>query len=180
MMGVIMNYLLSFVEEVGGSDALEKLREKISLKREKFDDNRIYPEEEFQKLLKATLEILRVDRETAEREFAHWIIKRLQEDVPEYFRRAKNAYELLKLDPLVHREWPAMGGKPRAKISMIKCEPDEIIFRYESPNKLCTFMKTLIEDVLEIYNEKGEITEEECMKKGDHYCIIRVKFLGKK
>ncbi len=180
MMGVIMNYLLDFVTEIGGKDAREKIKEKVGLKEERFQDNINYPEEEFQKLLEVILEVLNVDAETAEKEFAHWIIKRLQKDVPEYFRRAKSAYELLKNQPLVHREWPSLGGKPQAKISMVKCEPDEIIFRYESPNKLCTFMKTLIEDVFKIYGEKGEITEEECMKKGDHYCIIRVKFLGKK
>jgi hypothetical protein len=102
----------------------------------------------------------------------------LKERFPKYFESAKNAKEFLVKVPQIHTNFPTAGtGIIVKKIKIDRLEEERLIFHYKSPNKLCTFMKTLIEQVLQTYGEKGNIIETQCMKRSADHCEIIVEFI---
>jgi hypothetical protein len=178
MMGIIILCLAGFTEEKEGKSGKERLLKEAGLDEKIIEATKVYPEEEFQRLVTAYIKLFDRDVETFERQFAVYMIGILKQRFPKYFESAKNAKEFLIKVPQIHTSFPTAGtGIIVEKIKIDRLEEERLIFHYESPNKLCTFMKTLIEQVLQVYGEKGNIIETQCMKKRKDYCEIIVEFI---
>lgn len=175
MMGIINNLVLSFVEEKKGKEAKQKLLKEME-RSEDYQPQRIYAEEEFQKLFKATVSIFNLPAEKAEGEFAKYVGKLLPKAFSGYFEQAKNTRELLRMVPSIHTEYPTLAGAPSAKLTILKDNEGEFVFYYNSPNQLCIFLMTLTQCVLDYYKEKATIEETQCKKKGAEFCRVAIRW----
>jgi hypothetical protein len=174
MMGAICNLLIGFLEVKSDKETVEEIKKKAGLAGREFKTEQIYPEEEWQSLLNAACDVLDVDRETAEKLFAENVIGELIDKFGSYFRASDSALSLLKKVPKIHIILPAsMGLTTQEKIKLVTNDENKIIYHYNSPNKLCIFLKTLAEQVFKYYNETGyNIVENQCIKQGADYCEI--------
>jgi predicted hydrocarbon binding protein len=178
MTGIIILCLIRFTEEKQSNSGKERLLKETGLDEEEIEPTKVYPEEVFQKLVTAFIKLFDRDIETFERQFAVYMIGILKEKFPKYFESAKNAKEFLIKVPQIHTSFATAGtGIVVEKIKIDRLEEKRLIYHYKSPNKLCIFMKTLIEQVLQLYGEKGNIIETQCMKRRKDYCEIIVEFI---
>lgn len=51
---------------------------------------------------------------------------------------------------------------------------NEVLIDYSSPRKMCFVAKGIARGVAKHYGEKVQLTEKECMHKGDKRCLISV------
>ena len=174
MMGIICNLLLGFLESKSNKKTVEKIKNKAGLAGKEFKSEQLYPEEEWQSLLNAACEVLGVDGDTASQLFAEYTIDILTDKFESLFGSSDSALDLLRKVPRIHLDFPAsMGTVTKEKLKLAVDEGNKIVFHYNSPNKLCTFLKALAEQVFKHYNETGySIVENQCTKNGAEYCEI--------
>ena len=176
MMGIIMQQLKNFIE-TQGKDKLDKILERSGFKDIEIKPEEIYPESDFQKLVSATVEVLGIDANTAQIEFAKYVFPVLKEEFPGYFQTAKDTKTFLKRVPRIHLDLPGIVGSSAGTVEKLKViKDDPFTIYYRSPNKLCILMKKLIELSAENYGQKAEIEEPKCMIRGDDHCEVVVKF----
>jgi len=175
MMGIVIQQLVKFIG-TKGKDRQEKILEKSGWKDKEIKIEESYPETEFQKLLITTTEVLGIDAVAAQIGFAEYVFPVLKNEFPGYFQTAKDVKTFLRRIPRVHLDLPSiMGGSATTteKLKVINEEP--LTFYYKSSNKLCSFMKRLIELSAENYEQKVTIEEPKCMLRGDDHCEVIVK-----
>ena len=175
MMGIIVQQLKNFIE-TQGKDKLDKILERSGFKDIEIKPEEIYPESDFQKLVSATVEVLGIDANTAQIEFAKYVFPVLKEEFPGYFQTAKDTKTFLKRVPRIHLDLPSTMGSSAETVEKLKVIKDEpLTFYYKSPNKLCAFMKQMIKLSAEHYGQKATIEEAKCMLRGDDHCEVSVK-----
>ena len=138
----------------------------------------VYPEEEFQALYRATKELYGVDDEAAQRAFSDYFMEISPKLLPAIFKEAGNARGLLEKIPMIHKQWPAAASAEdfREKLWIVLSEADRIVFKYDSPNRLCGVLRFVAEGVLRHYGESGRVTETQCVSKGSAWCEVEVRF----
>lgn len=174
-MGIVNNILLAFVEKEKGPDKKNDLMKKIGI-TDKYQDERIYPEVEFQKLYREAAACFSEAPEVVEDKFGKFAGQVISNTFPGYFEDAGSAKEALRRVPGHHIELPTLAGTPTAKLTILKETENELTYMYNSPNKLCVFLKSLVQFTLDAYQEEGTIEEPLCIKKGDDYCKVIIKF----
>jgi predicted hydrocarbon binding protein len=183
MMGVICNMVLDFATELKGTGTRDTILKRLE-RSEEFNNGKIYSEEDFQKLLLTTCEVCGADANTAEVEFGKFAGRTVATTFSGYFETSENSRALFKKVPAIHTQYPilAAGGHavdiyPSAKITILKDTEQELIYCYNSPNKLCTFLKSLATWVSqEYYKENVEIEETQCAKQGAEFCRIVIRW----
>ncbi len=180
MMGHVLNLLTAFVRETGGDEAVEKVFALAGIEGREFRFERVYPEEDFSKLVVAALEVFEVDVPFVEEQFARYFMRVSPELFPMIFKLAGGSQELIRRIPHLHRSIPSAANRQeyRDKLTVERDEENLLGLRYESPHKLCGFLQHLVNLTLEHYSERGEIQELECMRDGAEACRIEVRFLG--
>lgn len=174
MMGLICNLLLDMAESRAGPDAPERILREAGLPGRTFKSELIYPEEDWQQLATAAAELLGVDADAAERAFAEHVLPVLEERFGAFFRSSGGAMALLRKVPKIHLDFPrAMGAETEEKLMILADEDQRLVYRYCSPNQLCTFLVALAEQVMVHYGEVGwRIEQTQCMKDGAPFCEI--------
>ncbi|MCE7747710.1 MAG: hypothetical protein GPJ51_04895 [Candidatus Heimdallarchaeota archaeon] len=173
-MGIVCNLLLGFVEARSDKETVKKVLNEAGLSGKDFRSEKIYTEEEWQVLLDATIKVLGVDRDIGERMFAEYAVGVMADKFGAFFRSSDTALDLLRKVPKIHLDLPgSMGAMTKEKIKLVVDEENKLVYHYCSPNRLCTFLKVLTEQVFNYYNEIGYgIEETQCMKDGAEYCEI--------
>jgi hypothetical protein len=182
MIGHVINLLVHFVGEKGGDTAVDQVFERSGVPRTEFRFDVVYPEETFAAILKASVETLGVTPEQGERAFAEYFVRVSPTLFPDVFRSAPDARRLLASIPALHNSIPsaATRGAYREKLVVEENTPSRLVFRYDSPHRMCRFLMRGSELVLEHYNERGQIEELECARKGAPACRVAVRFFGSK
>jgi hypothetical protein len=182
MMGHINNMVVQMVRENLGEEGVAKLFEHANMEPRRFQPEVIYPEAEFQALFHGAQKVFGVDAETAEKAFSKYFMHVSPKMFPAIFKHAKSAREMLEKVPGIHRNFPsaASQGTYQDKLFIVESTPERFIFEYDSPNQLCVTLQTVASIVLDHYNEAGQVSETECMKKGAKRCRVVVDFHGKK
>lgn len=176
MMGIILNLLLSFLEEKKGKEVAAKVKKEAGF--EEIKSEKHYTAEQWQTLLKAVLDEFGVDAETGQILFAQWVVTPVLDKFGSFFRASKSTLDLLERVPKIHLDLAASSGvKIEEKLKLVERTSDSITIHYESPNKMCIFLKELAKVAFGYYGEKCEITESKCMDKGDSYCEITFKLV---
>ena len=97
---------------------------------------------------------------------------------PAFFQKAKCARSLFELVPIIHRQWPSAASMKnfQEKVAVIQSTPESLTLEYSSPNRLCTLLKVVAQEVLDYYDEKGSVTEIECVNAGSKSCKVKISF----
>lgn len=180
MMGHIITMLIKMVNESHGEEGVRRLFELAQLPREEYRPEVIYPEQTFQALYRAAKEFYGVGDEGAQRAFSDYFMKVSPQMFPAIFKVAGNARGLLERVPTIHRQWPSAASAKdfQDKLSIQSSEKDRLVFKYDSPNHLCSVLRFVAEGVLAYYHERGAVSELQCSLKGAPWCEVEVRFEG--
>lgn len=178
MMGHVMDLFLRFIEEQGGAESVDRVFAVSGLERREYRFEQVYPEDEFGALVGAALEVLETDVSTVEAAFASFFMRVSPEIFPAIFELSENAQTLLSRIPHVHRSIPSAASKERFVDKLVVSDqaPGRLLLRYESPHKLCGFLKRVAQLTLDYYGETGEIIEHDCARQGAEACSIEIRF----
>ena len=178
MMGHINNLLIQMVKKHHGSDGVSRLFDLARIQEKQYQPEIVYPEGEFQSLYEAAKQLYGVDDETAQKAFSDYFMEVSPVMFPAIFKIAGNARSLFEKVPTIHRQWPsaASAGDFREKLSVVQSSEERLIFKYDSPNRLCGVLRFVSEGVLAYYRQKGTVTETQCANKGAPWCEIEVLF----
>lgn len=182
MMGHVINLLVQFLREVADEETVDRIIERAGLRNEEYRFEHAYPEEEFSALLATAVLELGIQPDDAQVAFAEFFMRVSPEYFPAIFKLAGDARTLLERIPHLHRSIPKAADAENftEKLIVDSSDADSITFRYESPHRLCTFLRRACRLSLDHYGEDGEIRTMSCKNKGDASCHIRVAFAGKK
>ena len=178
MMGHINNLLIQMVKKHHGSDGVSRLFDLARTQEKRYQPEIVYPEDEFQSLYEAAKQLYGVDDETAQKAFSDYFMEVSPAMFPAIFKIAGNARSLFEKVPTIHKQWPsaASAGDFREKLSVVESSEERLIFKYDSPNRLCGVLRFVSEGVLTHYREKGTVSEIQCARKGAPWCEIEVLF----
>jgi len=177
MMGVVLVGLAEFVKRKKGKDAVEEVFKVSGVNPANIMEQMIYPEETFVVLFKKASEITGTEPHELQIEWGRFMLRLMHEKFPAFFDGSGSAIELLEKVPEIHfKVFPTIVGRQSQKIHIKESGKGYIIFNYESPNGLCTFMKVMIDEAVKRYNEQASIVETSCVRKNDPSCEIKVMF----
>ncbi len=181
MMGHIHILLIEMAREDKGEEGVARLFEYAGLPAKKYVVETIYPEEEFQAIFLGAQKLYGVNSEDAEIAFAHYFMKVSPTLSSWFFKLAPDAKTFLERIPQIHKQFPAASSQEafQEKLMVQECGPDYLIYRYDSPNRLCILLRTIADLVLKYYGERGEVSETACLKRGAPYCNVIIRFFGK-
>lgn len=158
MMGIINNLLLQFVEESAGAEARAQVLERAGMTGQVFRSEVIYTEEEWQKLIGATLAHLGVDAVAGQKAFAAWCFPVLTRKFRPFFASARSAREFLEKVPTIHRDFPSSSQVGFVdKIMVRSSAPDRLVYAYQSPNNLVVLLVELGQALAAHYHEEVAI-----------------------
>jgi hypothetical protein len=178
MMGHINNMLLRMVGKHHGVGGVERLFAIAGLSAREYQPEVIYPEEEFQALYRAAKELYGVDDDAAQKAFSDYFVEESPKMFPAIFKVAGSARRLLEMVPTIHKQWPSAASQEefREKVSILRSDSDRLVFKYDSPNRLCGVLRFVAEGVLSHYGEEGTVTELQCVLTGAAWCEVEVRF----
>lgn len=178
MMGHIHMLLIGMVRKHHGEEGVQKLFEFANIPKQEFRTEEIYPEKQFQSFYAATKKLYGVDDEAAQKAFSDYFMEVSPKMFPAIFKEAKNARGLFEKVPLIHKQWPSAAsmGEFKEKLSILVSEKDRIVYKYDSPNRLCMVLRHVAEGVLSYYKESGVVSETKCVLKGARWCEVEIKF----
>lgn len=182
MVGLIQKILVDMIKDITNEETLNEIKKlaNIPLDRE-FQINVVYSDEEWQKLFKATLSVLKITDEQADEVYAKYFLKDSLERFPTWFQMSKNSYEFLLIQPTIHNCFATgvADQKHRDAINdKFKVEkfPGKIITHYKSSNNHCGLYMKLAQEVINHYKDQAIIEEKKCMKSGGDECEIHVQW----
>ena len=178
MMGHVMNMLTDFLDEVGGPQATQAIFERAQIERKSYRFEVVYPEEEFGALVGAALEVLDLEVPDVEKAFAEYFMRVSPELFPAIFELSPDAKTLLQRVPILHKSIPSAASRKEYHEKLVVEETGEMQLRmhYDSPHRLCGFLKHLLQLTLDFYDEKAHISEHACAREGAPVCLIDVEF----
>ena len=159
-------------------EATEKIFEVAEVERKTYRFEVVYPEEEFGALVGAAMEVLSLEVPEVEKAFAEYFMRVSPELFPAIFELSEDAKTLLQRVPVLHKSIPSAASRKEYKDKLVVEETGESSLRmvYDSPHKLCGFLKHLLRLTLDYYGEQADVTEHTCSRTGGEACLIDVEF----
>jgi hypothetical protein len=182
MLGLIPKILLDLTHARAGPRGASEVRRRAGVPEEKrYRLDAVYPDEEWQRLLRAACEVLNLSQDDFEVEFADFFGRDSVLRWPTWFKMSLNARELLERQQTIHNAFATGVRDPEARRGIQdKFRLDrldrEIVSHYRSPNQLCGFYKALARWVLNYYHEDATVEETRCLKRGDSECQIHIRW----
>lgn len=182
MVGLIQRILFDMIQATAGEEAVIKVKKAAGVDTDKaFHINEVYSDEEWRKLLAATLDVLKATPEQAYTLYADFFAKDALKRFPIWFKMCKNSYEFLQIQTTIHNTFATGVADPDSRRGIvdkfnIEKFPNKIITHYHSPNKLCGLYKALAAWIIQHYNDTAEIIEHQCMHQGAKECEIHVEW----
>ncbi|MCL6503657.1 MAG: heme NO-binding domain-containing protein [Pirellulales bacterium] len=180
MVGLIPNLLLKLIESAAGPETVAAVLRQAGIPLERrYGLNRVYPDEEWQRLYAAARDLLGLDEDRAEAMFAEFFVQDALARFPRWFQMCRNSYEMLCLQPKIHNAF-ATGCSAAAARRVLNdkfrtvSEPHRLIVEYRSPNRLCGLYVKLARCIATHYGDEVDLAERECVKWGANRCLIEV------
>lgn len=171
------------VKAIAGEDAIIEIKRIAKVPLDKtFQMNLVYADDEWQRLLAATLKVLKITPEQADEIYADYFGKDAVKRFPTWFQMSKNSYEFLLIQPTIHNCFATGVVDPKDRKTIndkFKVEklPNKIITHYRSFNNNCGLYKSLAKWVINYYKDEATIEEKKCMKSGDQECEIHIQWI---
>lgn len=182
MVGLIQKVLFDLIDTVAGPEAIAEVRRRAQLPDDrKYRLDTVYPDDEWQRLLRATCEVLGKPQDEVEVIYADFFGRDALRRWPVWFETSANARQMLERQQTIHNTFATGVSDPgarrgiRDKFRLEKHEHD-LVVHYKSPNQLCGLYKALARWVLNHYQEPAQIEEVRCTKRGDAECEIHIRW----
>lgn len=186
MVGLIQKVLFDLVHEIGGVEAVAEVKRRACVapdRRYRLDT--VYPDEEWQRLLRAACEVLNLPQDEVEIAYADLFARDALARWPVWFEMSANARQFLERQQTIHNAFATGVRDAEArrgiedKFRIEKLE-HEIVTHYRSPNQLCGLYKALARWILEHYREQAVVEEPRCVKRGDAECASVSREVGRR
>ncbi|MCU0466080.1 MAG: heme NO-binding domain-containing protein [Anaerolineae bacterium] len=185
MIGMIDRLLFEFVHDHWGSEAEAKMRAATATEGQDFRGDVYYPDTQWKTNLKAAMDITQLDEEALIWAFGHYSGVALTSMYSGFITGAMTARDIITRQPRIHNTLASSFNTEaeRQKVNekfRLEEFANHTVMHYQSSNQLCTFYRSLAQWVADHFNETIEVTEPNCLKRGDHECEIHIRYLGKK
>ncbi len=184
MVGVIHQLFFEFVEKNFGAAAVAEVKRRAGVAAgQDYRMDAAYPDDEWQRIVGAAVELSGLQAEQAELGFARFCGEALSQRMTGFFKGCTSTREFLKRQPGIHNMMASSVTDANAKQKItdkfrLEERNGETVTHYASPNRHCTLYRGLAEWVAGYYGERVEVSESLCQKRGDPECEIHVKYLG--
>lgn len=185
MIGVISSLLVEYLDLKHGAQVVDQLRAQMPADHDhRYRIDAYYDESAWQEVYAKAIELVGQDRETFEWDFGIYSGIRLVGEYPTFVQGCTGARDMLLRQPKIHNAigQSLMDSTVRRAVDMkfnLEPLPDKVIMHYRSPNKMCTYYRSLATWVGDHFGEDTEIHEPRCLKRGDSECEIHVRFTPK-
>ncbi|RYZ75648.1 MAG: hypothetical protein EOP05_07265 [Proteobacteria bacterium] len=183
MMGLIQKTMIDLVEAKGGLQAVKLVRTRAQLPDDRvFRIGDVYPDEEFQRLLQATCDVLGVEKQKVFDEFAGHFFKDATVRFGKWFDLAKNSHQFFIFQTTIHNTFasgvvdPDQRQAVQDKMSIDQISDRYLITHYKSPNQLCGLYRSLGNWIASYYGDTIVITEKKCLHEGDEECEMHIEW----
>lgn len=182
MIGLIQKVLMDLVHDQGGDAAVTAVLRLAGVPEDRsFRMDTDYADEECLKLVEAAAQHFQLDESTLYELYADAFIRESRERFPTFYRMAPNARDFLRRQPAIHDGMATALQDAEARDRVVNkfslSEDDkDLVVDYTSPNRLCSLYQALFHRVLQEYGDTGDITVEQCRKRGDACCRFRLAF----
>lgn len=182
MIGLIQHILFESLSENLGDEIVQKIYVSANIPHDrKFRMDKSYSDEEWQRILAATMKHTNLNAAQIDKYYAREFIKYGAKFFPTWFAMAKNSFEFLRMQPAIHNSIASglSESEDRKKVLdkfRMETSPGEIITIYSSPNKHCNLFKELALELARYYGDSIEINESECMHQGADECRIKINW----
>jgi predicted hydrocarbon binding protein len=174
--GIVFNLLEEVVVTDHGADAWENILDASGVDGA-YTSLGSYSDDEFMTLVGAASNSLGQDEETVVRWFGREALPLLADRYPVFFdSHVSTRTFLLTLNKIIHPEVRKLY--PGADVPNFEFgeNGEALSMTYSSKRSLCFFGEGLIEGAAAHYGEKAEITQPQCIRRGDSNCEFRITF----
>jgi hypothetical protein len=179
MHGAIFVLFKKYVEERGGASAWESVREDAGVAHRLYQMIESYPDEEALALVAAAARRRREPLPHTLEDFGTFLVPELLKVYGALVRKDWRTLELLEnTERAIHtaiRLRDKNAAPPRIQTSRVAPASVEIV--YTSRRRLCALARGIVRGIAAHYGDPIEITERECMTRGDHRCVLCVSVL---
>ena len=179
MKGVVFNVVETIIEKEFGAEMWDQLLESAELDGA-YTSLGNYPDEELYALVDAASQKLSISAA----ETLKWIGKRamphFQEALPYLFENYHHSEEFIKdVNNIIHPEVKKLyPGAVCPHFHMAQASRETLTLVYNSPRKLCALAEGFIESTDELYGNKIEISQSECVHHGSERCVFVVEWVS--
>jgi hypothetical protein len=184
VVGLIQKILFDLIAASAGSAAVAEVRRRAQVPEDRrYRLDTVYPDDEWQRVLRATCEVLGKSQDEVEVIYADFFGRDALRRWPIWFETSANARQMLERQQTIHNTFATGVSDPAArrgiqdKFRLEKLDR-ELIAHYRSPNELCGLYKALARWVLDHYREEAQLEETRCTKRGDPECEIHIRWTG--
>ncbi len=185
MVGLIQKLFMDMVWSIGGDEAVNKIKQAANLPLDHtYQICDVYPDDEWQRVLAAGLELLNITPEQADEVYADYFLNDAIKRFPTWFAMAKTSYDFLVIQPTIHNCFATsvIEQKDRNAINdkfvvdKFPETPNKLVTHYRSQNHHCGLYKSLAKCVLKHYKDEAHIEEKQCLKLGGTECEIHIQW----
>lgn len=180
MVGLIQKLLLQLIKQLKGEEGVLAVKKEAQIPiDQEYQINNVYSDEEWKRLFAATIKVLNVSEQEAEKLYADYFITDAIKRFPIWFNMCKNSYELLSIQPDIHNCFATSVVDKASKKSIndkfrVEQFPNHLITHYCSPNKQCSLYIQFAKQVFEHYKDEATIEEKKCALHGAAECEIHI------
>jgi hypothetical protein len=182
MIGLIHKTLFGLIEHLAGGDAVAEVKRRAGVPADQvFRLDEAYDDGEWQRLLEAACQVLRVPQCQAEEAFADFFCRDALRRWPTWFAMSRSAREFLERHPSIHNSFATGVRDPATRQAIgdkfdLRKYPGELVMHYRSPNRLCGLYMALARWIIRHYGDQADVEETRCLKKGDRACEVHVRW----
>lgn len=177
MKGVVFDLLEDIVTDEYGADAWDDLLSAAGLEGA-YTTLGSYPDEDLLALVGAASGALKLPPDEVVRWFGRRAMPRFAERHEDLLARYRSTQDLvLGLNDIIHPEVRKLyPGAFVPEFGYDEVRPGHVAMSYVSPRRLCAFAEGLVQGATDVYGERVEIAQPECMLRGDARCLIVLDF----
>lgn len=177
MKGIIFNLVEEVVSSAYGRDTWDDLLDAAGLDGA-YTSLGSYPDEDLTRLVGAASVALETPPDVVIRTIGEGAIPTLAARFPQFFQGHPSTISfVLTLNEIIHAEVRKLY--PGADVPVFEFDQvsDEVLMLgYRSARMLCALAEGFLLGAATIYGERAELTQTECMLRGDERCLIRAAF----
>lgn len=180
MHGMIHLQLQRFVEHHHGADAWRELAKRAGVQDEIYTPLQGYPDEHVVRLVKAASEMTGTDAQVLLHAFGEFLVPTYLGVYGRFLRSSWRTLELLEnTEATIHRVVRVRqpGAEPPF-LRVARDSIDQVTITYTSRRRLCAVARGIVSGVAKHFGEAIELSELQCMLKGDSRCSIEVRHAG--
>ncbi|GAA4855459.1 heme NO-binding domain-containing protein [Luteimonas vadosa] len=171
MKGVVLELLGRCARDAFGEQAWQRAIAQAGL-AEPFDQQRTYPDAEFNALVAAVATERGIGIDDAQRWFGESAVAHFHAMAPHLFDQHQDSWSfLLTLNDIIHpqvrRDFP---GASAPDFGFDANEAGELVMTYHSQRRMCAFAEGLILASMRHYDDPPELRHVRCMHRGDPHC----------